>query len=235
MPKPYIICHMCTTIDGKIIGSRWGKLPGSKGSSNLFETTAATFGIGAWMVGTTTMKEFSGRNVKLKRARGPVPPGDFIANPKAKSLAIGADAKGALRFQENEVDGDHIVVLITEQVGNDYRANLRGAGVSYLVCGKKELDLPLAVQKLASAFKLRKLMVQGGGKFNGSMLAAGLIDEISQVIVPVVDGGTTVSGFFDIAEPAPKMAAATLRVISHKKLPGSVNWLKYRVVGKPTR
>ena len=59
--RPYVICHMCTTIDGKILGDRWGKLPGCKDSATLFETTAASFGIGAWLVGTTTMKEFAGR------------------------------------------------------------------------------------------------------------------------------------------------------------------------------
>jgi hypothetical protein len=65
--KPYVICHMCTTIDGKILGGRLGKLPGGKDSATLFESTAASFGIGVWLVGTTTMKEFAGRNVKLPR------------------------------------------------------------------------------------------------------------------------------------------------------------------------
>jgi riboflavin biosynthesis pyrimidine reductase len=52
--KPYVICHMCTSLDGKIIGHRWGKLRAYQHESELFETTAASFGIGAWMVGTTT-------------------------------------------------------------------------------------------------------------------------------------------------------------------------------------
>src|ERR1700761_4534405 len=63
--KPYVICHMCTSVDGKILGDRWGKLPGTKSSVNLFETTAASFGIGSWLVGTTTMDEFDGRKTKL--------------------------------------------------------------------------------------------------------------------------------------------------------------------------
>ncbi len=233
MAKPYVICHMCTTIDGKILGDRWGTLPSGKGSGGLFESTAATFGIGAWLVGTTTMKEFSGRNLKLKKANQPVPEGDFVAEPEAKTLAIGADAKGVLRFQENEVEGDHVVLLVTEQVGNEYLSHLRSAGVSYLICGKSEINLATAVRKIGAAFGVKKLMLQGGGKFNGAMLHAGLVDEISQVIVPVVDGGAGVSSLFDIPGNAPKKAAATLRMMSHKKLPGGVNWFKYRVVGKP--
>jgi hypothetical protein len=115
-----VICHMCTTIDGRILGDRWGKLPGPKDSRTLFETTAASLGIGAWLVGTTTMKEFAGRNVKLPRAGRHIPRRDHIANKDTKRLAIGADANGVLRFQESEVDGDHVVLLVSERVGDGY-------------------------------------------------------------------------------------------------------------------
>lgn len=128
--RPYVICHMCTTLDGKIMGDRWGKLPGNKDSANLFETTAATFGIGAWIVGTTTMDEFDGKKIALPRAKKVIPRRDYIAKKNAKTLAIGADSKGVLRFQDNEVGGDHVVLLVTERVTNDYLAHLQSAGVS---------------------------------------------------------------------------------------------------------
>ncbi|MDB6108472.1 MAG: Bifunctional deaminase-reductase domain protein [Pedosphaera sp.] len=233
--KPYVICHMCTTVDGKILGDRWGKLPGHKHHSDLFETTAASFGIGAWLVGTTTMDEFDGPKTRLPRAPKNFVRRDYIANKEAKRLAIGADAKGVLRFQTNEVDGDHVVLLVTERVGNDYLAHLQSAGVSYLFCGKKEIDLPTALQKLGAAFKLRKLMLQGGGKFNGAMLGAGLIDEISHVTVPVADGGVGISSFFDIPGDPPPKAAATLRLLSLKQLAGGVIWTRYKVIARHTR
>ncbi len=232
--RPYVICHMCTSLDGKIIGQRWGKLPGYKHEGDLFETTAASFGIGAWLVGTTTMDEFDGRKGKLPKARNAVPRCDHIANKNARRLAIGADAKGVLRFQENEVGGDHVVLLVTERVSNDYLAHLQAAGVSFLFCGKKEIDLPAALRKLGSIFKLRKLMLQGGGKFNGAMLKAGLVDEISHLTVPVADGGTGVPSLFDIPGAAPAKAAATLRLLSHKLLPGGVIWARYRVIARST-
>jgi 2,5-diamino-6-(ribosylamino)-4(3H)-pyrimidinone 5'-phosphate reductase len=230
--RPYVICHMCTTVDGRIMGDRWGKLPGGKDGGNLFETTAATFGIGAWLVGTTTMDEFDGPKRKLPRANRSVPRHDYIANTNARTFAIGADAKGVLRFQENEVDGDHVVLLVTERVTNDYLAHLQSAGVSYLFCGKKQIDLHTALQKLGSAFRLRKLMLQGGGKFNGAMLHAGLVDEISHITLPVADGGMGVQSIFDIPGKAPTKAAATLRLFSHKVLPGGAVWCKYKVVAK---
>src|SRR4051812_23737693 len=100
--RPYVICHMVTTIDGKTLGNRWGKIPGPKGSADLFETTAASFGIGAWLVGTTTMKEFQGRPMKLPRAKGKIARIDHVTQPNAKTLGIGADRNGVLRFQESE-------------------------------------------------------------------------------------------------------------------------------------
>lgn len=230
--RPYVICHMCTSIDGKILGERWGRLPGYKHQSDLFETTAASFGIGAWMVGTTTMDEFDGQKTRLPRSKRAIPHRDHIANRNARTLAIGADAKGVLRFQESEVDGDHVVLLVTERATNDYLAHLQAAGVSYLFCGRTEIDLRTALRKLGSAFRLRKLMLQGGGKFNGAMLHAGLVDEISHITVPAADGGMDISSMFDIPGKPPAKAAATLRLFSHKTLPGGAVWCKYKVVAK---
>jgi riboflavin biosynthesis pyrimidine reductase len=227
--KPYVICHMCTTIDGRILSGRWKDLPARISSGKLFETTAASFGIGAWLVGTTTMKEFADGNFKLKAAKEHIERVDHVANPKAKSFAIGADAKGVLRYKRNEVDGDHVVLLVSELVSNDYLAHLRSAGVSYLFCGRDHVDVRIALHKIAEVLGIRKLLLEGGGTFNGAVLKAGLIDEISQVIVPVIDGGKGVTGICDIPGETPRKSAATLRVTQHKKLPGGVNWFRYRV------
>jgi 2,5-diamino-6-(ribosylamino)-4(3H)-pyrimidinone 5'-phosphate reductase len=230
--KPYVICHMCTSIDGRILTSRWERLPRGVDAGRLFETTAASFRIGAWLVGTTTMHEFSARRVSLRKARERIPQSDWVARPRARSFAIGADARGALRFRQADVGGDHVVLLVSRKVSNDYLAHLRTAGVSYLFCGARHVDVRLALRKLREVLGLRKLLLEGGGRFNGALLQAGLVDEISQVIVPVVDGGVGVSGIFDIPGPAPRKAAAALRPVSHRRLPGGVHWLRYQVLNK---
>lgn len=228
--KPYVICHMVTSVDGKILGDRWGRLPGGQTTADLFESTAESFGIPAWLVGTTTMKEFMGEDQPLPKGRPRLPREDYLAKPKAKHLAIGADSKGVLRFQESEVDGDHVVLLVTDRVSNAYLAHLRDAGVSYLFCGKDHVDLRVALSKLREKLGLRQLMLQGGGTFNGAMLKEGLVDELSQIIVPIADGGgPEITGVFDApGEPLPK-AAATLRLKSHKVLDGGCIWLRYRL------
>ena len=224
---------MVTTLDGKILTKRWGKIPGPKGGASLFETTAETFNVPAWIVGNTTMKEFAGDDQKLPPAPRDFSRVDHIARPKAKRLAIGADAKAVLRFQDGETDGDHLVVLVTERAGNAYLAHLQAAGVSYIFCGDKQIDLPTALDQIVRHCGVKKLMLEGGGAFNGSMLAAGLVDEVSHLVIPVIDGGRGVPGFFDIPGDTPPMAAATLKLKSTETLPGGVVWSKYKVVGRP--
>jgi 2,5-diamino-6-(ribosylamino)-4(3H)-pyrimidinone 5'-phosphate reductase len=227
--RPYVICHMCTTIDGKILGQRWARLPAGRDSSSLFETTAASFAVPAWLVGTTTMREFAARDVRLPVAVSALGRSDYIAQPDAGRFAIGADAKGLLRFRHSAVGGDHVVVLISRQVSNDYLFHLRSAGVSYLFCGRTHIDLSVALRKIRRRLGLRALMLEGGGIFNGAMLRARLIDEISQVIVPIVDGGAGVTALFEIPGKAPRAAAATLRLLSHRSLRGGIQWLRYRI------
>jgi len=233
--KPYVICHMCTTIDGRILVDRWPKLPGRTNASDLFERTADSFGIGAWLVGTTTMREFAGRNVRLKRARRRVERTDHVADRRARRFAIGADARGALRFQKPDVEGDHVVLLVSEGVGDDYLSHLQEAGVSYLFCGRDHVDVKAALDKIRRALGIRRLMLEGGGTFNGEVLHAGLVDEISRVVVPVVDGGRGVTTMFDIPGNPPRKAAAALRLKSHRRLPGGVSWFRYRVAGRSRR
>lgn len=228
--RPYVVCHMVTSLDGKIHPSRWGTLRGRKSTGDLFETTAARFKIGAWIVGSVTIQEMIKERGKLPRAGQHVERGDFVATTKTKRYAIATDSKSVLRFTEGTYQGDHLVMLLTERASNDYLAHLRLAGVSYLFCGARAIELPLAMQKLRSVLGIKKLMVQGGGTFNGAMLQLGLVDELSLVFAPVVDGGgALVSGFCDVPGKTPSHAIAHLRLTSRKQLPGGVSWQRYRV------
>jgi riboflavin biosynthesis pyrimidine reductase len=230
--KPYVICHMCTSIDGRILSDRWRRWLPPRSSAQLFEKTASSFRISSWVVGTTTMREFAAGDRSLPRSHQRIARTDYLADRKASSHAIGTDAKGVLRFRQPDVDGDHVVLLLSERVGDDYLAHLRAAGVSYLFCGRNQVDARIALDKLARLLGIRRLMLEGGGTFNGVLLRAGLVDEISQVIVPIADGGTGIPSIFDIPGPAPAGAAAALRLIRRRTLPGGFQWFRYRVISR---
>ena len=243
-PRPFVICHMIMSIDGKILSRRWKNLPESKLTGKLYESTAAEFGIGSWLVGTTTMKELTGQEKspsagkgvkaakleKIAKSKSSVPKGDFIAQAEAETFAIGTDTRGVLRFSEDNIGGDHAVVLTTELAKSAYLAHLRQMNVSYLICGKKQINFKSALKKLQTKFKIERLLLEGGGGINGAMMQAGLIDEISQLIVPIVDGGgAAVTGFFESTGKAPTKALAGLTLIKQKTLAGGSQWLHFAV------
>lgn len=90
------------------------------------------------------------------------------------------------------------MAILSERVSDDYLAALRARGVSYLLAGAREVDLALALEKIGARFGVRTLMLEGGGRINGGMLRAGLIDEVSLLMAPVVDGRIGTPALFDV-------------------------------------
>jgi riboflavin biosynthesis pyrimidine reductase len=64
------------------------------------------------------------------------------------------------------------------------------------------VDLTNALEKIATRFGVRTLMLEGGGPINGAMLHAGLIDEVSVLLAPVVDGRMGTAALFDLDDHA---------------------------------
>ena len=223
--RPYVICHMGPSIDGRIVTKGW---PGMKTLSTEYERTARTFGADAWMIGRISMQPIAGKarvpRLKVKRR---IPRVDFVADSKAKSYAIAIDKSGKIAWQSGEIDGEHVITVLSDKVSDNYMAFLRSRGVSYLFGGRREIDLPKVLKRLRGKFGIRRLLLEGGGGINGSFLSAGLIDELSLLLSPVADGSVGTASLFDVkGRPGPKRA---LRVISIKKLKGDIVWLRYKV------
>ena len=222
--RPYVICHMVPSIDGKIVVTRW-KVPEM---SAEYERTARTFRCNAWLIGRVSMEPYAGKSkVPQRRSREPIPRTDFIADHRAKAFAIALDPSGKLTWRSSSIDEEHVITILTEGVSDQYLAFLREKGVSYLFAGKKEIDLKRALHKLRSAFGIQRLLLEGGGKINGTFLKAGLIDELSALIAPIADGGVGTPTLFDAEQG--KSVARRLEVISVKQRAGGLVWLRYRV------
>ena len=81
-------------------------------------------------------------------------------------------------------------VLVTCATADpDRRAALTGAGVDVLVCGEDDVDLPLALDRLADR-GLEQLVCEGGPALLTSALAAGVVDELDLTVAPALVGGT---------------------------------------------
>ena len=72
----------------------------------------------------------------------------------------------------------HVIEVLTESTLPAYTAYLRRVGVSYMICGKENLDCGAAAEKLAQHFGIEKVLVCGGGMVNGLFLQAGIIEPL---------------------------------------------------------
>lgn len=219
--KPHTILHMMTSIDGRIVVTHWPKHIDLAGA---YEQVHQQLAGDAWIVGTTTMAEFS------EGAPKPVATGDVFPRETWKApgaghgpYGIALDRKGRLHLNSGNANGDAIVVVLTTGVTDAHLAELRRDGISYLFAGENDLDLTLALDKLARDFGIRRLLLEGGGGINGAFLEAGLIDEISLLLVPFADGARGAPTLFD----RPQGAVPTLKLQSVTRLDHDVVHLRY--------
>jgi len=225
MKRPYVICHMTPSIDGKIVPTNW---PSLKIASAAYERIAKKVDADAWMVGRVSMAPYAGKSRVPRRTRKQrMRRRDFIADAKAQSYAIAIDPAGKLTWRSNAIDGEHVITVLGEGVSDDYLAFLESRGVSYVFGGRASIDLRRVLAKLRAAFGIRRLLLEGGGKINGSFLAAGLIDELSILIAPVADGSIGTPTLFDAM--AGKGLARKLRLISMSRIKGDLVWLRYKM------
>jgi len=229
--RPKVICLMTTSVDGKILTANWGNDPRVKKMLSKFEETHNALGIGAWIVGRTTMERDFTKFAKpiLVEIAGPISREDFNAAGDAESFAIAIDGSAKLGWKSPEISGDHVITILTESVPDGYLAHLRGIGLSYIFAGKEKVDLGLALEKLRSVFGIEALMLEGGGHINGSFLNEGLVDEFHQLLLPLADGRHESTGVFEVGEDARKIPFALMKLQEVKHLEEDVVWLRYVV------
>jgi riboflavin biosynthesis pyrimidine reductase len=228
--RPYVICLMMTSVDGKILGEKWGDSPEIMTLRNKFEEIHKQIGIKAWIVGRTTMeKDFTDFTKPiLKAGDHKIDRSDFVAANDADSFAIALDGQGKLGWEHAEMEGDHVITILTEGVEDAYLAHLRAIGVSYIFAGVDEIDLKTALYKLRHLFAIDKLMLEGGARINGSFLNEELIDELHQLLLPIADGTIETSTLFEVDNVIKKEGATLLKLENVKKIEDDVVWLTYK-------
>jgi len=224
--KPYVICHMMSSVDGRTLTENWGRVKGM----GAYEETANSYKANAWVCGRTRMeRDFaSSRPLKLRSNGKALPKTDHLASLDARSFAIAVDKDGKLNWEKASIGGDHLVVVLNEGVSSAYLGHLRDKKISYIFGGKRELDLKLVLEKLWEGFFIRKLLLEGGGHLNGSFLKAGLIDELSVLHLPVADCNMGSPSIFEDSV-GNKLPVSKLELLKVKKLENDVLWLRYKV------
>ena len=201
---PYIVCHMMTSLNGKITGP-FMKLPETRLTDKEYERINTSYRPHAWLCG-----------------------------PNAEMYIVSVDPSGKLGWTQNDVDymerpRAHIIEVLTNRVSDAYISYLRKYDISYIFAGDDSLNCTLAAEKLKTLFGIEVLMLSGGGFINWSFLQEELVDELSIVMAPVTDGETNTVTLFEKADYLPPKAPVACSLISVEPLEGDSIWLRYSV------
>jgi riboflavin biosynthesis pyrimidine reductase len=107
--------------------------------------------------------------------------------PTLVVVSASADLDPVIAAPAAGAGGPVIVATVQGKPGRDL-APLRSAGIEVLELGVAAVDLPLLVDELAGR-GLPRLLCEGGPRLHRDLLAAGLVDQLSLTLAPVVVGG----------------------------------------------
>ena len=114
--KPYVVCHMVASVDGRILHSRWR--PRTREGGDLFERLHVRLGGDAWLVGRVTGQEFAKANAYDARADQTYRREPWLARRDAEAYGVVLDAQGKIAWGRPDIGGDPIVVVLTEEVSD---------------------------------------------------------------------------------------------------------------------
>ena len=201
--KPKVICHMLSPLDGRLLLEPWAPdgSPLRKALIEEYQRLHNEFAADAWLAGPTTMEEFAtGRASAGAQPSSPPERPWHIADSTAERYAIALDHSARLHWDSATADGGHVVVVLTASAPDAHLAEIAAAGVSYLVMPSDEIDLQAMLAELHEKLQIRTLLLEGGAKMNGAFLKAGVVDEISLLLCPAIDGTSGGPAIFEAGE-----------------------------------
>lgn len=194
--KPYVILHMLISIDGKITGDYMNTKTAEE-LCNEYYRINREYKADGFLCGRITMEgSFTNwQKPDLAKYQGIKLPHEDCVQKQHDYYAVSVDPHGKIGWYGSEImdedpgyDNAHIIEVLTDDINDEYLAFLKDKGISYIFCGKEKIDVNLMNQKLYSLFGIKKLMLEGGGITDSLFLDGDCIDEMSLVVVPLVDG-----------------------------------------------
>jgi Pyrimidine reductase, riboflavin biosynthesis len=233
--KTKVICYMMSSVDGRLHPERYTEL---YDGTNKQETAMLYFEEGNKMnadgllVGRTT---FHGHFMPdTYKGQGTTPIKDFGSHKAVKksgSTIIVSDRSGKILYERTEhTENDSYIAILGEGVSQEYLEHLRKNEVSYVFAGADGNDFAKALEVLHDDFGIKTVLLKGGAVLCGAFLKAGLIDELSLMVYPGVDGLSGVPSIFEYQGEKDELPAAgqALELLSAEKMPYGIVWLKYR-------
>lgn len=196
--RPYVIVHMMTSVDGRIDCPMLEQLSGDE-----YYVALEKFGLCSKLSGrVTAVLECPAVAKETALAEGEAA-GKAVGKESvhvavaSDEYTIVVDTCGRLRWASGEADGHPVLCIVSEKVSEEYLEHLRGLGISWIATGKDRIDLARALDILGEQFGVSRLAVVGGGHICGGFLESGLVDEVSVMVAPGIDGRQGQTAVFD--------------------------------------
>ena len=211
MNRPYIICHMVTSIDGKVTGDFLFQ-PECAAATEIYYRLNRELKADGFICGRVSMEgSFTEGFYPDLSQYSPVHHDmdmkmDFIVDDLSGFYAVAFDTHGKLGWKSNRIidpdgdpgyDGAQIIEVLSEQVDERYLGYLEAMEIPYIFAGKDSIDVELALFKLKNIFGCDTLLLEGGSIINGAFQRAGAVDELSLVVAPMVAGKDSKPLFMD--------------------------------------
>ena len=224
MKKPYLICHMMTSVDGRIDCAMTEHLPGVQEYYAALDSLQAPTRISGRV---TAQLEMAQPGAFQCEQAVPLEKEGFARHMDAPGYEVVVDTHGTLLWDEPEDAERPLLILTSQCVSRQYLAYLDQKQISWIACGADHVDLPRACEILAEHFDVERAAVVGGGHINAAFLTAGLLDEVSILIGAGVDGRGGMTAVFD-GLPENQMVIP-LKLDQVQPFESGAVWLKYHL------
>jgi 2,5-diamino-6-(ribosylamino)-4(3H)-pyrimidinone 5'-phosphate reductase len=191
--KPIIIVHNSVSLDGSLTGF----MP----DMDLHYKIAGEYKPDAHLIGADTIisgNEMFGEGIPEEI------PSDFEQPQRSVTLPwwVIVDSLGRLKgmlhtCRRFEYCRD-VILMVSESTPRDYLSHLRERNYRFITAGMDKVDLTAAVAKLAEIYNISKILTDTGRVLGNLLINAGLVNEISLLIHPLIVGEKCYPMFSDV-------------------------------------
>lgn len=235
MERTYVICHMLQSIDGRISG-QFFQSPLTQSLAGIYGQMSKSYNADALIYGRTTADElfthghqlrldiFNNKDIQIK---------DCICIDNQKKWIVVVDPLGTLGWNKETLNHEklkdkNLIIVLSEKVSKKYIYYLQTLNISYIFAGKEELCMKKVLDKLYEKCHIQLALLQGGGIVNESFANENLIDELSLIISPVIEGKSGIPTIFETGQLFNKLSLINhYHLVKTKILPHSGLWVNY--------
>lgn len=188
-----VIVHNSVSLDGSLLGFKVDMAAHYK--------IAGGFKADIHLVGSSTAVE----GLKTFYRKLPAEQEKDFVKPQARAklpLWVIPDTAGKLKGKLHVLRRSgycrDVVILTASTTPNGYLRYLNERNYDWHYMGKRPVDFEHAFDVLAKEYRARRVLTDAGVRLNGVLLNAGLVDEVSLLVHPVIVGGRRFSLFDDV-------------------------------------